>query len=48
MGSLGTLIVSPCVSPALVGVLGYIGRTGNAILGGAALFAMGIGMGDFS
>lgn len=45
MGCLATLIVSPCVTPALVGVLGYIGKTGNATLGGLALFFMGLGMG---
>jgi thiol:disulfide interchange protein DsbD len=45
MGCLATLIVSPCVSPALVGVLGYIGQTGDALIGGVSLFSMGLGMG---
>ncbi|MDF3054840.1 MAG: thiol:disulfide interchange protein [Gammaproteobacteria bacterium] len=45
MGCLATLIISPCVTPALVGVLGYIGQTGDMALGGMALFAMGLGMG---
>jgi thiol:disulfide interchange protein DsbD len=45
MGCLATLILSPCVTPALVGILGYIGQTGNVVLGGSALFAMGLGMG---
>jgi len=45
MGGLSALMVSPCVTPALVGALTYIGQTGNALLGGAALFAMAIGMG---
>lgn len=45
MGMLSTLIVSPCVTAPLVGVLLYIGQTGNFVLGGAALFVMGIGMG---
>lgn len=45
MGCIATLIVSPCVTPALVGALGYIGKTGNALLGGVALFALGFGMG---
>lgn len=45
MGCLSTLILSPCVTPALVGVLGYISQTGNAALGGIALFVMGLGMG---
>jgi thiol:disulfide interchange protein DsbD len=45
MGCIATLIVSPCVTPALVGALGYIGKSGNALLGGSALFALGFGMG---
>ncbi len=45
MGVLSTLILSPCVTPPLVAVLGFISQTGNAALGGVALFAMGIGMG---
>lgn len=45
MGILSTLILSPCVTPPLVAVLGFISQTGNAVAGGVALFAMGIGMG---
>lgn len=45
MGFLSTLVVSPCVTAPLVGALSYIGRTGDAMLGGTALFTMGIGMG---
>lgn len=45
MGGLSTLIISPCISPALVGVLAYIGHTGNIGLGGVALLALGLGMG---
>lgn len=45
MGCLSTLILSPCVTPPLVAVLSYIGHTGNTVMGGVALFAMGIGMG---
>jgi len=45
MGCLSTLIVSPCVTAPLIGALSYIGKTGNAVLGGSALFAMGVGMG---
>lgn len=45
MGFLSALIVGPCVAPPLAGALVYIGQTGNAILGGAALFAMSLGMG---
>ncbi len=45
MGFLSALIVGPCVAPALAGALVYIGQTGDALLGGAALFAMSLGMG---
>lgn len=45
MGALSALIVGPCVAPALMGALIYIGQTGDAVLGGAALFAMALGMG---
>ena len=45
MGALSALIVGPCVAPALMGALIYIGQTGDAVLGGAALFAMAMGMG---
>ena len=45
MGVLSTLVVSPCVTAPLVGVLLYISQTGDALLGGTALFFMGIGMG---
>lgn len=45
MGCLATLIASPCVSAPLVGALSYISSTGNATLGGVALFALGFGMG---
>lgn len=45
MGFLSALIVGPCVAPALAGALIYIGNTGDAILGGMALFILSIGMG---
>ena len=45
MGALSALIVGPCVAAPLAGALLYIGQTGNAVLGGAALFAMAMGMG---
>lgn len=45
LGALSALIVGPCVAAPLAGALIYIGQTGDAILGGAALFAMGLGMG---
>ncbi|MDP3332911.1 MAG: protein-disulfide reductase DsbD, partial [Methylococcaceae bacterium] len=45
MGALSSLIVGPCVAAPLAGALIYIGQTGDAVLGGSALFAMGLGMG---
>ncbi|OOZ41570.1 thiol:disulfide interchange protein [Solemya pervernicosa gill symbiont] len=45
MGFLSALIVGPCVAAPLAGALIYIGQSGDALLGGAALFAMGLGMG---
>ncbi|MEJ2396313.1 MAG: protein-disulfide reductase DsbD, partial [Candidatus Thiodiazotropha sp.] len=40
MGFLSALIVGPCVAPPLAGALIYIGQTGDALLGGLALFAL--------
>lgn len=45
MGCLSTLVISPCVTAPLVGVLTYIGNTGSAVLGGVALFILGLGSG---
>ncbi len=45
MGFLSALIVGPCIAPPLAGALIYIGQTGDALLGGLALFAMSLGMG---
>ena len=45
MGALSAVVVSPCVSAPLAGALVYISTTGDAVLGGLALFALGLGMG---
>lgn len=45
MGVLSALIVGPCVAAPLAAALIYIGNSGDAVLGGAALFALGLGMG---
>ena len=45
MGVLSAIIVGPCVAPPLAGALLYISQTGDKVLGGLALFALGIGMG---
>jgi len=45
MGSLSALIVGPCVTAPLIGALIYISLTNDFIIGGAALFSLGMGMG---
>jgi len=45
MGILSALIVGPCVAAPLAGALLYISQSGDAVLGGSALFAMALGMG---
>ncbi len=45
MGCLSTLIISPCVSAPLAGVLSYITKTGDYVLGAVGLFFMSFGMG---
>ena len=45
MGALSALIVGPCVAPPLAFALGYIGQSGDATLGGMALYVMALGTG---
>ena len=45
MGMLSALIVGPCLAAPLAAALIVIGQSGNAVLGGSALFAMSLGMG---
>ncbi|HZX29476.1 MAG TPA: protein-disulfide reductase DsbD, partial [Telluria sp.] len=45
MGALSALMVGPCIAAPLAGALLFIGQTGDAVLGGAALFALACGMG---
>ncbi len=45
MGALSAIIVGPCIAAPLAGALLYIGQTGDALLGGTALFFMALGMG---
>ena len=45
IGALSALVVSPCVSAPLAGSLLYISATQDAVIGGLALLAMGLGMG---
>jgi len=44
MGAISALIVGPCVAAPLAGALVYISQTRDVLIGGAALFAMAIGM----
>nr|WP_311529600.1 protein-disulfide reductase DsbD [uncultured Ralstonia sp.] len=45
LGLLSALLVGPCMTAPLAGALLYIGQTGSAVMGGVALFALGVGMG---
>jgi thioredoxin:protein disulfide reductase len=45
MGVISALILSPCVSAPLAGILIFIGQTGDVLLGALGLFTMAIGMG---
>ncbi len=45
MGALSALIVTACVAPALIASLTVMAQTGDMVRGGAALFAMSLGMG---
>ncbi|HXS74191.1 MAG TPA: protein-disulfide reductase DsbD [Rhodanobacteraceae bacterium] len=45
MGVLSALIVGPCVAPPLAAAVLYIGQSRDPVFGGAALFALSLGMG---
>ncbi len=45
MGALSSLVAGPCVAAPLAGALLYIGRSGDALFGGVALFCLALGMG---
>lgn len=45
MGILSALVISPCITAPLLGALTYIANSGNILLGGLALFFLGLGMG---
>jgi len=45
MGVLSAVIVGPCVAPPLAGALLYLAHEGSPVVGGVALFALGLGMG---
>jgi thiol:disulfide interchange protein DsbD len=45
MGALSALIVGPCVTPPLAAAVIYIAQEHDPVFGGAALFALALGMG---
>lgn len=45
MGALSTLVVSPCVTAPLIGILTYIAQSGRVLQGGLLLFVLALGMG---
>jgi len=45
MGALSAVIIGPCAAPPVFAALAFVSRTGDAVLGGAALFAMALGIG---
>jgi len=45
MGALSAVIIGPCAAPPVFAALAFVSRTGDAMLGGAALFAMALGIG---
>lgn len=45
MGAISSLVLSPCVSAPLAGILIYLGAQGDALLGASALFCLSLGMG---
>lgn len=45
MGGLSSLIIGPCVAAPLAGAVLYLAHTGDVLMGSAALFSLGLGMG---
>lgn len=45
LGVLSAVLVGPCMTAPLAGALIYIGQSGDPVIGGVALFALGLGMG---
>ena len=45
MGLLSSLVVSPCVTPPLIGALLFVAQSGDVATGGIALLFLGLGMG---
>ena len=45
-GLFSGLMVGPCVGPVLVGILGYVSKTGSLFFGFSLLFAFALGLGS--
>lgn len=45
LGIIASLLVSPCITPPLIGVLTYISQSGSPFIGGLTLLCLGLGMG---
>ncbi|MDF0606551.1 protein-disulfide reductase DsbD [Neisseriaceae bacterium TC5R-5] len=45
MGVFSALLIGPCVAPPLALALGYIGSSGDALLGAVALYVLALGIG---
>lgn len=44
-GAMLGLVIAPCATPILAGLLAYVATTGNPVWGGALLFVYGLGIG---
>jgi thiol:disulfide interchange protein DsbD len=45
MGLVGGFTAAPCTGPFLLGILGFVAKSGNAAIGGSLLFTYALGMG---
>lgn len=45
LGALSALLVGPCMTAPMAGLLLYIAQTGNALYGGLMMFILGLGIG---
>lgn len=45
LGVVSTIMLSPCVSAPLAGIMIYLAQTGDSLHAGACLFLLGVGMG---
>ena len=45
LGILAALVITPCITPALAGIITFLAEEGSPVKGGIYLFAMGLGIG---